>query len=86
VTGLTCLLFFPLGSYKVEVEAAGFKRSIRTGIVLNGRTKCNCGRNDVTSEALTETVTVDDEVPLIDTRSATQSTLMDTKRMVEIAY
>ncbi|HZJ44305.1 MAG TPA: TonB-dependent receptor [Pyrinomonadaceae bacterium] len=73
----------PLGSYKVEVEAAGFKRSIRTGIVLTAGQNATA---DVTMSlgGVTETVTVDDEVPLIDTRSATQSTLMDTKRMVEL--
>ena len=73
----------PLGSYKLEVEATGFKRSIRTGIVLTAGQNATA---DITMSlgGVNETVTVDDEVPLIDTRSATQTTLVDAKRMIEL--
>ena len=73
----------PLGSYKVEVEAAGFKRSIRTGIVLTAGQSATA---DIVMSlgGITETVTVDDSVPLVDTRTATQTTLIDSKRMLEL--
>jgi hypothetical protein len=81
--GAYLFTLLPLGSYRIEIEATGFKKLIRTGILLSA------GQNatvDLTMAlgGVDETVTVDSEVPLIDTRSATQATLIDAKRMIEL--
>src|SRR5262249_26818383 len=57
------------GTYKIESELPGFKKSVLTGIVLQVNQQA---RLDVTLEVgqITESVTVESASPLIDTESA----------------
>jgi hypothetical protein len=71
-TGEYALRLLPLGNYKLEVTIPGFKNFTQTGIVLE------VGRNarvDATIElgAVSETVSVIGDSPLVDTASASLS-------------
>src|SRR5512141_775684 len=61
------IMFLPVGTYRVEVNAAGFKKFEQTGIVLD------VNRNARVDAALqigqlTETVEVKADAPLVETR------------------
>ena len=73
----------PAGTYKVRVEATGFKSVERVGIAVEVA-------KDVTIDLrlqpgqISETVMVTEEVPLIDTTSAVLGGTLDTKQIVEL--
>ena len=72
-----------LGQYEVTTEASGFQTSVRSGIELT------VGRQAVVDfslqvGAVAEKVTVTGEAPLVDTTSATVSSLVDEKTMREL--
>ncbi len=73
----------PLGTYRVEVEAQGFKKAIHKGIALSVQDNV---RVDIqlTVGAISEVISVEAEAPQVDTRQASVSALMDSKRMVEL--
>ncbi len=73
----------PLGPYEVRAELSGFKPLVRTGISLT------VGRHavvDMTLEVggMQEAVTVVGEAALLETRTATVSDLIDSKRVEEL--
>jgi len=72
-----------IGEYQVTVEAPGFKRAVRTGIVLqiNETAVLN-----VTLElgAVTEEVSVTADAPLLETTQATQGQVIENKRIVDL--
>jgi len=72
-----------LGEYQVTVEAAGFKREVRSGIVLQVN---QIATLDISLElgAVTETVSVTANAPLLDTTRSTQGQVIDNRRMVDL--
>ena len=73
----------PVGSYDLTVEQPGFRKSERTGILLQANENI---RADVQLEVgnVTETVTVEASALTVDTRSATLNTTVDSRRVVEL--
>jgi hypothetical protein len=71
------------GAYRIEAEAAGFKRVVQDGLELrvNDRLEVN-----LTLEvgAVTEQVTVVAETPLLDTASASMGSVVDARRVAEL--
>src|SRR5437899_1033821 len=72
-----------LGSYEISVEAAGFQTEIRSGLTLT------VGREAVVDftlrvRAVTQTVTVTGEAPLVQTANATVGALVDEREMRQL--
>ncbi len=73
----------PIGPYKIEVNLQGFKTYSRTGIVL--RVNDNPVINvELSLGAVEETVLVQAESPLIETRNMGVGQVMDNKRILEL--
>ena len=72
-----------IGEYRVGVEAAGFKRFERSGVVLQLQ---ETALVDVVMElgAVTEVVDVTADAPLLETAEATQGQVIDNTRIVEM--
>ncbi len=73
----------PIGAYEVRAELSGFRPMVRSGIDLT------VGRNAVVDLVLEvggmqEAVTVVGEAPLLETKSATVSNLIDSRRVEEL--
>ncbi|MBI3694196.1 MAG: carboxypeptidase regulatory-like domain-containing protein, partial [Acidobacteria bacterium] len=77
-TGFYAIPNLPVGVYTLAVEHAGFRRYVREGIVLN--TGQTLGL-DVRMElgAVTETVNVAGETPLVETRTSDVTQLIESK-------
>jgi hypothetical protein len=73
----------PPGAYSVDASAAGFKTTVRKGILLSVQ---EAARVDITLElgSVSEQVTVSGEAPMVDTRQASMATLMESERMDEL--
>ncbi len=71
------------GHYAITVEKEGFKKFVRQGVSV---TSFQNVRVDAVLEvgAVTQTVVVTGEAPLVDTRSSTVGTLVDDKRIVDL--
>lgn len=71
------------GPYTIAVEKEGFKKAVRQGVAVSSFQNV---RLDVTLEvgAVTQSVIVAGEAPLVDTRSSTVGTLVDDKRIVDL--
>jgi hypothetical protein len=71
------------GTYRLEVELAGFQRFMREGIAVNVQTT---PRIEVTLElgALSETLTVTGEAPLLQTQSASVATTVASRSVQEL--
>jgi len=71
------------GEYQVTVEGPGFKKAIRSGITLSVGTR---SRVDVTMElgALTESVTVIADAPLLETDSVSAGRVMTNRSMMDL--
>jgi len=72
-----------VGRYEVHVEAKGFKKAVRTGIVLQVN---QVARIDIAMELgqLTESVSVTAEAQLVDTGSATLGQVVENRRIQEL--
>ncbi|MEZ5351656.1 MAG: carboxypeptidase regulatory-like domain-containing protein [Bryobacteraceae bacterium] len=72
-----------IGEYRVEITAEGFKRAVRTGVVLLIN---QTALLDIPLElgAVSETVDVTADAPLLETTQATQGQVIDNKRMVDM--
>lgn len=72
-----------VGSYRVEVEAAGFKKYNRTGIGVQTADRIEL---DVVLEVgqLSESVTVSAEAPPLETASASMASTIDARRVAEL--
>ncbi len=81
--GAYLVSLLPPGTYTVEAEANGFKKSVRKGVALsvqeNARVDFSLGVG-----AVSEVVTVEGSAPAIDTRQASIGALMEGKRLVEL--
>ncbi|MBK5295279.1 MAG: TonB-dependent receptor [Acidobacteriia bacterium] len=73
----------PIGNYELRVERAGFSTYVQTGITL---TVAQAAHHIVTLQVgqLTERVTVEGNIDLVDTRTGTVGQLVDQKRVVEL--
>jgi hypothetical protein len=73
----------PIGEYRIEVEAQGFKKFVRQGITL---TVNRNARVDVPLEVgqVTEEVRVVGDVPLVDTRQVQLGSLVDSQRVNDL--
>ena len=72
------------GTYQVSSESAGFKKSVRSGIILPVGTRVEI---TMTLEIgnVTETISVNEQAPLVDTSSATGSNLiMDSRSVTDL--
>ncbi|HEV2664299.1 MAG TPA: carboxypeptidase regulatory-like domain-containing protein, partial [Blastocatellia bacterium] len=69
-SGQYAIQFLPIGPYRIEATAAGFKKYVRSGIVLEVSRNA---RVDLALEAgaVTETVTVTSDAPLVETNNVT---------------
>ena len=75
-TGNYTLAQIPAGTYEVSVTLAGFKKFVRPGVVVH---VAETARVDATLEvgAITETITVNEEAPLLKTESGELSHQID---------
>lgn len=73
----------PVGTYTISVESPGFNAFHQQGIVLTSNENA---RVDATLQVgnVTQSVSVTAEAPLVDSRSSTVGTLIDTRRVVEL--
>lgn len=73
----------PIGDYRVEFEAAGFKKSVRDGIRLSIQ---DVARVDARLEvgATTESLTVTAEVPLLATETPEVGTVLGTRQVIDL--
>src|SRR5713226_5993019 len=73
----------PVGRWEVRVEAAGFKIFSQSGVELssNGNARVD-GKLEVGN--LSQSIAVVAEAPLVDSRSSTVGTLIDSRRVVEL--
>lgn len=81
--GAYVVALLPLGAYRVEAEAGGFKKAVRTGVTLSVQENVRVDFQ-LAVGALTEVISVNADAPLVDTRQASVGALMDSKRMVEL--
>jgi hypothetical protein len=82
--GLYVAALLPVGRYSVTVEAVGFKKVVRTGIVLN--VDDNVAANftlDVGS--VTETISVEADALSVDTQSATATGVISGTQLKELS-
>ncbi len=73
----------PSGVYSISAEKEGFKRFTRQGVAVSA---LRIVRVDVPLEigAITQSVVITGEAPLVDTRTATVGTLVDDRRIVDL--
>ena len=72
-----------IGQYRIEVSADGFKRAVRTGVVLQVQQTATL---DFSMElgAVTESIDVTADAPLLATTEATQGQVIDNQRIVDM--
>ena len=72
-----------IGEHRMEVEAPGFKRAVRSGIILQVD---QIATLDIVLElgAVTETIDVTADAPLLETTRSTQGQVIDSRRMVDL--
>ena len=70
-------------TYSVAVESPGFKKFSRTGVIVETQSQVGV---DVRLEVgqVTETVMVTEEVPLIETATASQGQVIDRQKMIDL--
>lgn len=71
------------GPYTLKVEQAGFKTYVRSGLDLTVNQNLRVDI-DLQLGAVTNTVTVTSQAPLVDTTSGTVSSLVDDRRIVDL--
>ncbi|MBI3682981.1 MAG: TonB-dependent receptor [Acidobacteria bacterium] len=75
--------FLPPGSYKIEAEAAGFKKFVRENVSLEMNRQL---RIDIQLEtgAITETVDVRADTPLLETETGTLATTIENRQVLSL--
>lgn len=71
------------GSYQVSVDAAGFKRYMRDGIVLPLATRLEIGAALEVGN-VTESISVTAVAPMLDTSTASSGRVMDTRTLLDL--
>jgi len=75
----------PPGTYTITVEAPGFKRMERAGVVLNANDKLSIGEISMEVGAVTEQIEVSASAITLQTESAERSAALVSKQMENIA-
>ena len=77
------LINLPLGEYEVSISAAGFRKEVQRGIVLQVQQRA---RLDVVLQPgnVTETVNVTASTPIVNTEDGVFGDVIDNKRVVEL--
>lgn len=73
----------PIGEYRIEEEAQGFKKSVRDGSRLSV-TNVLCVDFTLEVGATTESITVTGEIPLLVTDNPEVGTLMDNRTVIDL--
>src|ERR1035438_8746982 len=73
----------PVGEYRVEVNATGFKKFIRTGVVLNIDQSARIDA-PLTIGAVTEEITVEGGAPLVNTENAVIGRVTENKEIIDL--
>ena len=73
----------PSGSYRVDASKSGFKTTVRQNVSLSVQQTVRVDLQMVVGE-VSDSVTVSEFAPLVDTRQASLGTIMDSRRMTEI--
>ena len=81
--GTYLVSLLPVGAYRLDVEHPGFKKYTRSGLSVNVDENL---RVDVVLEvgAITDLIDVTSDAPLVETRSANQSMLIDAERIKQL--
>lgn len=77
------LTFIPVGTYTMAIQAEGFREWRNTGVPLTGGQRLRL-QHTLEVGALTESVTVSAETPIINTASAEQGHTLNTVRVTEL--
>ena len=83
ISGEVTLAFLPTGVYTVTVETTGFKTEVQSGLELTAGQRVRL-RFSMEIGAMTESVTVTGETPLISTVSAEQRSVLNTTEVKEL--
>ncbi len=77
--------FLEPSSYSITVEAAGFKKMVRSGVTVNvgGRAEINL---TLDVGALAETVEVTADAPLLETTSASGGRVLDKEQLINLPF
>jgi hypothetical protein len=75
----------PPGTYNIMVEAPGFKRLERAGVVLNANDKLALGELSMEVGAVTESIEVSAQAVTLQTESAERSATLESKQIENIA-
>ena len=73
------------GTYTVKAESSGFKALERKGLVLDPYQVMNLGRLTLELGEITQSVTVEAQVPLVETSSALKSFTIDSQQVRELS-
>src|SRR5262245_1090880 len=79
------LLPLPRGMYSVQVEAQGFKKLDRSGLVLDAYQILNLGNVKLEVGEITTSVQVTSEVPLVETATAQKSFVITSEQVTGIS-
>lgn len=81
--GAYVLDLLPVGTYTITVKADGFKQFSQTGVTLSSNQNV---RVDVQLQVggVAETVTVEGEASLVDSRGSSMGMLIDTRRVIDL--
>ncbi|MBK9168096.1 MAG: TonB-dependent receptor [Bryobacterales bacterium] len=81
--GAYSLLFLPVGEYSLDIEAPGFQRFVRQGIVLAVNDRLTI---DVTLQlgATSESITVSEVTPLLEAQTGALRGVVDQQRIVNL--
>ena len=77
------LEFLPIGNYNVEVSANGFKKVVRTGIVLQADQPARVDAQLQLGQ-VTETIEVTSEIPLVNTSNPEIGRTIETQEMIDL--
>lgn len=81
--GLYDITLLPVGTYTLVVEQTGFKRLTLTGIRLDAGQVVEQNVQLQVGD-VSQSITITAEVPLVDTESASLSTVIDERRVVDL--
>jgi hypothetical protein len=82
-TGFYTAPTLPVGEYEVTAEAAGFKKTVRSGIVLEVDQRAQVNLMLEVGQ-VSESIEVVGEAPLVDTGSATVGSVVENRRIQEL--
>jgi hypothetical protein len=82
-TGLYRFVLVDLGTYRIEIDAPGFKKFARPGVILNAGETTTV---DVTLEVgdLSDVITVQDEAPMLRTETGALGTTISERTIAEL--